>query len=809
MPLLAAAILFVGWTSDLRIRHVEEITDAGGGRPAADASSPTGYIGSARALIIPAHDRESYDWIAQTQETLQRGIVRVRQVFYENVPDGREVRTASLYRWWLAAIAQVIHVASGQPPGICVERAALYGGPLEYLLLLIGATGFAAWRFGGLAAAIAAVSTAALFPLGVSFLPGVADDRSLAAAAALASVLLLLPAMDDICSRVIASAPSRARRPSALPRWAAASGAAGGLGLWNDPSAQLPVVLGLTAAGVLLGWRRRDADSMTAATWKTCWRVWALAGAGAILAGSLVEYFPDDMLRWNLDRVHPLFGIAWLGAGEWVALSGTRPTAHSAHARLRRIAWGTTALFMLAAPGLGQWLAGGAGLFHLGDSSRLLTRLPDGLSGSVLHVLIARGRLDSQLLAALAPALLLVPALWMAMRSSTRAPDRASLIVCLLPALAALGISFAYLGRWQIFDGLLIAVAIASARAMSRSGSPRQSGLWTLAVSFALAPGLVRLWPAATTAGHTAAPVLEIEQTIERGLARWLAWRGDGNVVVWAPPELTSSLHFFGNVRGIGTYAPENHAGLAAALQLAMAGSDDEALARIRRRAITHLVIPSWEGFLGPDPATADVRPGTFLGHLRSGAIPPWLHPVAYPIEPIAGLDPHVVTIFDVIDDQDEPLALSRLAEYWIEAGDLERATAIAGSLQRFPSDVASLTARAEVAAAHGDRPAHDQAIEVLRGLIARGADRYLPWDRRVSLAIAFAHDEDLESTLTQAQHCLDEVTAARLRFLSPKTLFDFQRLAALLDLRVADPKLATLARELLPPDLRRRLAPR
>lgn len=806
IPLLAAGLFFVAWTSELRIRHLTDITGAAGGAPVIDASSATGYAGAARALIVPAHDRESYEWIAQIQEMLHRGTARIHQISYENVPYGREVRAASPCRWWLAGVARIIHLVSGLPLGAGVERAALYRGPLEYLLLLVGVTVFAAWRFGSLAAAAAAMTTSALFPLGASFLPGVLNERTFAVVVAIASILLLLPAIEHIYSNAATPVPNAARWRSSSARWAAAAGAAGGLGLWNDPSVQLPVLLGIAMAGLLLAWRRESDGTTTMG--RTFWRVWALTGAGVIVAGFLTEYFPDGLRRWDLDRVHPLFGIAWLGAAELIVQVGAPPAKAAPSARRRRFAVAAIALLLFAAPALAQWFAGASGLFHVGSSSHPLTKLPDGLSGSVLQVLIARGWLDPQLLAAFAPVLLLVPACWTALRPSTRASDRASLAVCVLPALAALGFSFAYLDRWQIFDGVLIVVVVASARIWSRSARPIGPMFSILALALVLVPGLARLWPASATARNTA-PVLEVEETIERDLARWLARRGGENVVAWAPPELTSALYFYGSVRGVGTYAPENRTGLAAALQLARSGSDEEALARIRQRGITHLVIPSWEGFFGPDAATADARPGEFIGHVRTGVTPPWLHPVWYPVTRVAGLDEHSATVFDVVDDQDEPLTLSRFTEYLIEADELDRAALIAASLERFPSDVASLTARIEVAAARRDQPDHDRAITALRAQLARGADRYLPWDRRVSLAITLAREKDLENTLAQLRRCLDGVTDARLRFLSPKTLFDFQRLATLLELRITDPKLETLARGLLPPDLRRRLEPR
>ena len=47
---------------------------------------------------------------------------------------------------------------------------------------------------------------------------------------------------------------------------------------------------------------------------------WALAGAGTSLAASLVEYWPHHLGDLHLETVHPLYGLAWLGLGELLAL---------------------------------------------------------------------------------------------------------------------------------------------------------------------------------------------------------------------------------------------------------------------------------------------------------------------------------------------------------------------------------------------------------------------------------------------------------------------------------------------------------
>src|SRR5471030_1697081 len=121
-----------------------------------------------------------------------QGELRVRHVDYENAPRGREVTSPSPYRWWLGLVAYLDHSLSGRPLGMSVERAALYADPLLQAILVLGASAFVAWRFGGFAAALVSLGLVGLFPFSSGFLPGMPDDQGLAQILALGSLLALL-----------------------------------------------------------------------------------------------------------------------------------------------------------------------------------------------------------------------------------------------------------------------------------------------------------------------------------------------------------------------------------------------------------------------------------------------------------------------------------------------------------------------------------------------------------------------------------------------------------------------------------------
>ena len=89
---------------------------------------------------------------------------------------------------------------------------------------------------------------------------------------------------------------------------------------------------------------------------------------------------------------------------------------------------------------------------------------------------------------------------------------------------------------------------------------------------------------------------------------------------------------------------------------------------------------------------------------------------------------------------------------------------------------------------------------------LGSGADRYLPWDRRVSLALVLAQAGRVEQARAQVERCLREASDPRLRSLTTGSLFNLLVIAHALRLEFQDPGLRDLALDLLPGDLRNRL---
>jgi hypothetical protein len=412
------------------------------------------------------------------------------------------------------------------------------------------------------------------------------------------------------------------------------------------------------------------------------------------------------------------------------------------------------------------------------------------------------------LLATLLPMLLIWPAIWLLVRRGTGPGARASIAIALGPVVVALGFACRELTWWSGADALLLALLTAAAASMPRA-IDRLPGRLALAcfMALVLVPGIQVLRRAVSVAG---APLRETEVVglVERDLARWLALHAGARAVVLAPFNETVTLHYFGGLRGLAAPGWENRDGIEAAVRIASASTPEEAREQVERRGVTHIVVPSWDSRLDVYARMGQGRPeDTFMGRLQRWELPPWLRPVAYPIIRIGGFEEQAA-VFEVVEDQDDATAQSRLAEYFAEMDQTELAASAGAALRRFPADLDALVGRAQVEIARGDKGAFAQTVDLLLHRLSGGADRTLPWDRRVGLAVVLAQAQQVDLARVEVTHCLADADDARLRALPTGSLYRLQELSKALGLGIADPRLRELAVDLLPPELRRRLEP-
>jgi len=695
-----------------------------------------------------------------------------------------------------------------------VERAALFADPLLHLFLLVAATIFVAWEFGAFPAALVSAGLVVVFPFGGGFLPGAPDGRGLALACAFWSVLLLLPGIhastvSSTAGEIAAIESKRASRRSC--GWFLAAGMAGGFGLWVSVADQAPIIVGILVGAVAAAFVRRGGANTdpTARIVALPWRAWVAGGAATTLAAYLIEYFPGHLGVWELRAVHPLYGFAWLGGGELLAQATAWIERRKSEKKFRNIIFGVMALVAIASVPLTMWKASGPGFLTVELSSLRLTKLPNGIVASNILAWLLRDGFTEKAWATLLPASLIMLAAWLLVVRQTGPRYRALLAFALGPCLVALGLACWQLSWWNGFDAVLMVLLVAGTVAVDGAESSRvMRWAWGGFVFTILALGMIQL--VLSSVDPTARPLtqLEVEGLIERDFAHWLAKHAsERGAVVLSPPDQTTALYYYGGLRGLGTVERGNRDGFGAAVRIASATTMEEAQELIRQREVAYIVIPSWNFSLDEYAriGLGQVE-GSFIHLLHHWALPPWLRPVPYQLPNMAGLEGQSVTIFEVVDPQDDSVAFSRIADYFIEMGQLDLAASVGQGLRRFPADLGALVARLDVEVAVGDTAGYSQTFESLMTGLSKKADRFLPWDRRVSLAVMLARGKRVDLAREQMRRCLAEIDETKLRSLTTGSLYRLQVLTKAFGLEIADRRLRELALDLLPPSLRSRL---
>jgi len=783
----------VGWVDFGRANRVAYVSHLEGRArtpDVLDASSPTGYAGGQREIIVPERNESSFDWIAQTQQMFAKHELRVRHVDYENAPSGREVGATSPYRWWLGSLSWLDHGATGAPIGYLVEDAALYSDAILHMALLVVVFFVTAASLGGFAAALVAVGIAAFFPFASGYLPGMPDALSLELAFALVSSLGVIAGLRSSANGL---------------RWFAVGGFLGGVGMWVNVPTQTPIMIGIFLGALLAAWITRKDDVPGTGPG---WRIWGYSSGLTVLVACLAEYFPSEMGTWTLESVHPAYGLALMGLGEILAVAVPRIRGVPPAWSRRSVATVVASLMAVAAIPVIMWRTGRGGFLAEDLLWAHLTRLAGGAVAHGTLAWLGHDGMTSAAWGTLMPLVVLLPAAWLMLGTGSSSSTRAGIALALGPTAVAIGFAAGRLGWWGFVDATLLVVIAAAAGDGWPASPPWPRWCLACAALGAAALGSAQLMPQAVSGPLTPR---EAEELVDRHLAHWLSTRsGGGPVTVFAPPNETLGLWFYGGLRGIGTFSPDNRAGFGSTLNIAAATSLDDVQNNLNALGVRYVVIPSWDPFFDDfaglylDKRFAG-RSSAFVNQLRAMNPPPWLRPIPYQM-PVAAGPGQSVLVFEVVDEQAPAAAAGRLAEYLVETGDLARAQPAGEALRRFPGDVGALAARIQVLGATGDTAGASATLETLLARLARGGDRYLPWDRRVSLSIVLVQAGRGDLAREQVRRCFAEINEERLRSLSTGSLYALLVLGHTYGLQIENPGLRELAPGLLPESLRSRI---
>lgn len=808
---LVAAVALVLWDAFRQAEHFRRVSANYGvavHAPLSDATSPTGFADGRRHIAYPARWVDGQHWIIQTQEMIADGDLRVRVVAHDNAPHGRAVHWGSPFRWWIAACAWIDHTFTGRPLAGAVETAALYANPILLVLVLLILVPGVARHFSATGAALLALGLVGSPALRVLFAPDNPDHHGAIQLCAMATLFFLLGGgagwvrrKDNVVLPQLPWLPSatQARRAFTL------SAVAGGIGLWISAVSMIPVFLGIAAGAMACVWIARRESAQTVEFDASLWRHWGIVGSVTALFAWFVEYFPSH-LGWRLEVNHPLYALAWLGAGEVLAritarLSGRAPERPGSAATV------VASTLALLAPVVVIAFAGSR-VFVVSDP--FLWALSHDYTPE-FQSLPAALRQAGWNLATLASCLpmLLVPLGAIALVRDKSQSSRLGAALLALPLTATAlfwAMAFKELRWWTVGHGFLLGV-IALAPTLLAPGASRLRRTTSLAiVAIAFAPGLFLL----TQSAARRAPIDrdDILSLAERDLAHSLRQRvGDAPLVVLSSPATTSRMIYFASARGLGTPYWENLDGLKRAAEILAAPTPDDAHRLIRAAGITHLVFVSWDDFVEPyvrlarglRPDDPLHEPAFGLDLLRHSQVPSWLERIPDHLPRLPALANESVLIFEVTDRTAPEHVLVRSVRSLLYRGRLDEARNTLPELRQFTGNLAIAVAHARIELAAQNRFGLDAALTDVDRLLHQ-RHTLDPEDRMdlIGLLALSGRTGDARSLLEETLPSLD---APSLRRLTPGSLTLLLRLTESLRIRWPDTRLRELAAELTPPD--------
>jgi hypothetical protein len=366
---------------------------------------------------------------------------------------------------------------------------------------------------------------------------------------------------------------------------------------------------------------------------------------------------------------------------------------------------------------------------------------------------------------------------------------------------------------WNLFDVLAL-IGLTALFASTRATD--WVGRWaSLGAALLILPGWLAMPLAHGDDAGEIAPS-DAQSLIERDFAYWLVkHRGLEPTVLFSTPVFSGAVAYYGGLNVAASADEDNKSGVLTAVRILSADTLEEVSILTNARKITHVALPMWDpamdqlvrvGMAIPD--TEPIPENVFAVALRKWAMPLWMGPMDYLIPKKSGLEGFDLRVFASQAEQEPDLAVSRLADFFLQRGQLQEARALQKNLEEFPRSPIALGALANLHLALGDRAGAGKTMGSLIPMLSRRAARNLPADRRISLAMLFLDTNRADLAGEQLTACLSELDDKTLRTLTPGSVVNLMILSRSLGISFPSKNLEAVALDLIPPEVRRSLAP-
>jgi len=788
--LLISLIVFC-FSTERRIDRVEAISSVptwSVAEPVKDSKSPAGREDGQRRLIVAGHHNASFNWIREAQMSVSEGKWRLREIDYDSFPEGREISRTALYRWWLVSVGWIRGLVSSESLGVAIEQGTLYADPALLAIVMLFGSWYCARTFSSAASIGFAMACLCVFPLAANFQPGAPDSHSLSWVLSAMSLLLLLGGASKTKGR---------QRIHFV-----VSGILAGLGVWNEAEAQMPFLLAVALAGLLWEWIEKGKTGVA-------WRLWAWSGSLAVLAASLFEFAPNHF-SWSLDAVHPLHAVFWLGMVELIVLLAV--WQREGNAVLRPAAYVPAILGLL---GVAMWpvvgLVSESGSLLASDfyAREIANHPAGGLAGNFgLWLGKASG---SAKLAALLPILVFVLALFRLVSGNAAGAKKGHYLFLAVVGFFCLALGMMQI-RWiNLFD--TVALVLFAVVLEERTGERSLDRFKQFAPLLLVLPGLLVGFPDSVDGEEELdLTPMEKQALIERDYGYWLRHYGNADdLVLFSTPMFSATSAYYGGFKSVVSGEGDNTKGFETAVRLAAADSLQEVSILLESLQVTHVAIPLWDPMvehmarLGVGNV-AEIPPNVFFLSLRDWDVPYFLRPLNYPTSTNPSFKGYGLPSFALQAELQPDIALSNLADLFVERGQQREMLGIREVLKEYPRSLYALSSVANIDQALGDANAGESLAAVIPYLSRRAARR-LPLDRRVTLAVVLFRGQERQLAKEQIEACMELVDADTLRTLTPNAVASLLALANAMDVSFPENSIKEEALSLVPVALRERLA--
>jgi tetratricopeptide (TPR) repeat protein len=623
----------------------------------------------------PAFAADAQTWVRHALSLIEGPDFQLRSTKMDNAPFGREVHWNSAWAWAIAAAGQIYHLFTGVPLSNAVERATVWLTPFTFLVLIIILSSWLTRRAGVLAGLFLVIAMGCHDRVLEGFFPSYVDHHGLLTVSVLGTVLgAMLMGAGWWKETALGAATVLPRSPETVRTAAVFSAICGAAGMWVSAASVIPAIaiIGISGLGAVLV-QGRAAQQQGARFDPGAWRIWGRVGAAASLFFYLLEYFPRH-LGLRLEVNHPIYALAWIGGGEWIALCGDlwlRSKEERWRSFSRRGAlWATLAIAVAPL----TIVVGGAKVLSFLDP--FMARLHNDYIQEFLPLWrTLRGFTPKMVFQVLvvdtSPLLAAIATLTYWRRESPIVLWFGTFTTGALTAMAWTQ------SRWQLNASAgQICLALLVVTCWTTSYRPRVR--WIVAAIVMgilfLPNGIIRVVGTRDDVSRRVIAPRDASLMLARDVASALrASQPQGEVVMLASPNASTMIGYYGRFQTLGTLYWENAAGLKGAAEIFAAKDENEAARLIRARRVTHIAIISEENFIQQyyqlmHPEQTGVA---LEGGIRScfgfrlfyqKVVPQWLQTIPYAIPPDLKSLNLTVMLFKVNFEQTLPEAIYNVA---------------------------------------------------------------------------------------------------------------------------------------------------